>query len=989
MSRRAILYSQGNILTLSIILQDGRAFFSQYLPLNIYLTYRFLSASALPKQPTHSESIHNTEIGMKLPENLCNQIFDDCLEPNKCRLLSPNYPGFYPRNKTCHYLIRQKVDSSQIGSGLGPRITINQSNEYKISIFSGSSSTNNGKQTRTGLISDCPLDRVTVYDGPSTSSPRLLQFCGTGALPTLTSSKGEMLLVLTSVQDNALSDSRFEINIQVNMVKKEVNREVSKTGQGGGRVDAREGIGLGSTRRVESDLNPLGYPKCEYIYDGSVSRSGRIEATVAPSTAHNTSCLYRFTSPYSFDKIWLRFISYFTEDSHPWSTEEKCDSGEMKISEIRQQQKLIGHFCEKISPKICGRAFTGYNSMVPCSYPKESYLSKGPNLLISQFQRRLPGLTYLPTKFTAQYEFIDTAESGEPIIGTLCDRRFTSTQSLSGHIWSSRNVFYYGRGGNSDVSCSYYFNGRVGEKLVLRLTSLKLSTSTCQQATNGPVQTYSCYPGSSSPSQSTTRGKAAYKRVKERNKFSPLLPSSPPHPTSSTSPSSSSLQSNLITSSTLRVYDSVTNELLSVACFCDSANLTATISSPIILNLIGPHSVLNFTITGMSSLHDFTDFHFEGKYEFVANNYCTTNAIDLIKSDGEGEISYTVPSDHNFSNNNQFKCRWIFVWYPNKFVSLHINGYRPRRGQKCESKNRFIIYWDSPWRPMATICARSNSTGLDGVGNDHVETINLSLSLMQERSSSWSSMTSPVSPRSTLVPPNEHNNFASSSTPNQDQHYYQSRPQDSMYPSSPISFFNSSSLRFIIEIIAETPSATFNFRWVTQKTPVNARKTETSETLRNTDCLYKCPEFNFCLSPDLLCDGVKHCPSGYDESNVFCSSSFLLVYCFLALVTMVAIVAGILYSIVRTLKRRSNQLSSIHDNHSCQPPATICSLFDGQGSTSTGSLCSSTLHNRNSTSSPSAYLTSSTTQGPATLSTLNEFESELMGVYSDNCDRNV
>lgn len=73
-----------------------------------------------------SESIHNTEIGMKLPENLCNQIFDDCLEPNKCRLLSPNYPGFYPRNKTCHYLIRQKVDSSQIGSGLGPRITINQ-----------------------------------------------------------------------------------------------------------------------------------------------------------------------------------------------------------------------------------------------------------------------------------------------------------------------------------------------------------------------------------------------------------------------------------------------------------------------------------------------------------------------------------------------------------------------------------------------------------------------------------------------------------------------------------------------------------------------------------------------------------------------------------------------------------------------------------------------------------------------------------------------
>ncbi|XP_053204098.1 uncharacterized protein LOC128388688 [Panonychus citri] len=626
--------------------------------------------------------------------------------------------------------------------------------------------------------------------------------------------------------------------------------------------------------------------------------------------------------------------------------------------------------------------------------------------MISQFQRRLPGLTYIPTKFTARYEFIDTYESGDPIIGTLCDRRFDSIKSSTGTIRSSRNLFFYGRGGNRDVSCSYYFNGRVGEKLILKITSLKLTSASqlCRQSTNDPIQTYSCIsplnPSSSSsqsistsPLSTLTKTKSTFGLRGKDNQLKQSSYSSKGFTLTKTraSASLSSVSSSSLSSSTLRVYDSVTNELLSVACFCDSTNLTVNLKTPIILNLIGSQSVLNFTIIGMNFNQDYNDFHFEGKYEFIDNNYCSSHSIDSTQTDleSEGSISYQVPSDLDWSTNSQFKCRWIFIWYPNKFVSLRFDGYRPKRDQRCEGKNRIVIYWDSPWRPMATVCARNSSIvqRVGGNGNDQVETINLSLSLMQSSSSSFgtsfpssqsnsstsmkrrpssSSSSSSISSSSLSTSWNHNdNNHLSSLLLPQDVNRFQWKSQDNLYPSSAISFFNSSSLRVIIEIIAETPSAHFNFHWLTHKSPPPThQKAETSETLRNTDCLYKCPELNFCLSPDLLCDGVKHCPSGYDESNVFCSSSSLIATLFFTLIIMILAVGGIFYSIIRSLRRRSSQSTSIHDIGSCLPPTTI---FGSLEETASGSIGRESSSVSSGSFSNFTHLTSSSTNRPPSL----------------------
>lgn len=38
------------------------------------------------------------------------------------------------------------------------------------------------------------------------------------------------------------------------------------------------------------------------------------------------------------------------------------------------------------------------------------------------------------------------------------------------------------------------------------------------------------------------------------------------------------------------------------------------------------------------------------------------------------------------------------------------------------------------------------------------------------------------------------------------------------------------------------------------------------------NCLYRCPELDACVNVSVWCDGIDHCPSGYDESFTHCSA---------------------------------------------------------------------------------------------------------------------
>ncbi|XP_074595812.1 uncharacterized protein LOC141850949 [Brevipalpus obovatus] len=998
MSRKAVYYSESNSLYLSVFLPEGRGFFAQYLPLNVYLTYRFLDSQSVKQQTLPNISPSSSLVTpSRIPGSVCDLLYDDCLPPRRCRLQSPNYPGFYPRNQTCHFIIRQ---TKRLPKGYLAKISISQTNEYKISIFSGSSTASNGKQVKKGLSFDCNLDYISIFDGPTTESNRLLQFCGSGHLPPLTSTRDQMLVVLHSSVNNVLSDSRFEFDIKIEL-----------TNDNGGSSSSS------SSSNVKNAILPSSSKSiCDFLYTSQQARRGLITSSRQTiSSNSDITCNYRFVSDNRHDKVWIQFISYFVEDLNPWSNEEKCDSSKLEIYEppslstsssssssspapasssssssptlstlsshfstspashvnpdnnsnnnnisriaiVNSQYALSERFCEKSSPKICGRIQNATSlPNIPCSYPKESYLSKSSSLLIAHNHRQMSGLYSMPAHFSAIYEFVETLETGDPIIGTLCDRRFVSSKYPIGMVRSSRNVFYYGRGGNQNVSCSYYFHAKHGERLQITIHSLKLKSNRCTQHFSRLQNTYRCrsqsittestksdnnnnnntdyYSDNNSSSASNAR-RRSQGRISPSSSYyshlsslqfssSPITASSSFSQSSPSSPSSSSSSSSIL--STLLVFDSVSNELFNVACFCDSQSLDFK-RKPIVLNLIGTDSVLNFTVTGMSPFHDFDDFEFEGIFKFIDDNQCSSNRIET-KSDNQGEIMYTVPSNMNheprgyansnhgsstgerdntgnnyLSSSNEFKCRWMFVWYPSKYLSIKFNGYKPDRTNGCRTKNRYIIYWGSPWKPQVTICANSDPQ------SRATETLHLSSSMIAASQSGERSNANGDSSSSW---------FASRLT------------QTDLHPSRTISFFNHTSSKIIVEIIG-TDNTTFTFRWLTIKN--NPRHVaETSETMRNTDCRHKCPELNVCIHPDLLCDGIKHCPSGYDESNQFCRSSTLWWTVAVSMILLLGVLFLISYSLIMMIRRRKKRTRSVHDVNDVHGTSGLVTLSSSLG----------------------------------------------------------
>jgi hypothetical protein len=49
------------------------------------------------------------------------------------------------------------------------------------------------------------------------------------------------------------------------------------------------------------------------------------------------------------------------------------------------------------------------------------------------------------------------------------------------------------------------------------------------------------------------------------------------------------------------------------------------------------------------------------------------------------------------------------------------------------------------------------------------------------------------------------------------------------------------------------------------------------------DCEHRCPELDACINSSLWCDGVDHCPSGYDEAVKHCSFIWQIPLLYLAL----------------------------------------------------------------------------------------------------------
>ena len=505
----------------------------------------------------------------------------------------------------------------------------------------------------------------------------MAEFCGQGSLSDIISSQSDVLVVLHSAPSQVLYNSRLELDVQVKFEK------------------------------IHDDgaINQIGI--CDYIYDKEKTTSGII-STPRHSIPANTTCSFKFISKDPDDRIWIYFLSYFVQDKHQWSNQERCDVSKLEIYDYvfeplttkknnstlhqqnllkehqqnllkehqqnllkeHQQQReylqLKGHqqqqiehqhsqvysYCEKTSPKICGRAADAHNhlSLNPCSHPNESYFSLGPQLMIrQQFYKHFDLYQNQRASFSARFEFVNTLQFGNEIPGTLCDREIFSSEYQQGKFESSKNVFLYGRGGRPDLNCNFHLRGNQNQRLRIIIESVKLRSDDCEQKYDQKNRIYDCQMSSSS--------------------------------TNSLKPSKISM---------ITIYDMLLFESVKIACLCnvvstDSVGVTGngnvnsnTNKKKIIIDTIGSNSIVNFSVLGMSPFEDHNDYGFKASFEFLPVHTCDINSNGLVqKRNGtEGEIHYSIPHSYDFEKNGPLKCRWVIQAKHGKHLYLKFKGHQ-------------------------------------------------------------------------------------------------------------------------------------------------------------------------------------------------------------------------------------------------------------------------------------------------------------------------
>lgn len=80
------------------------------------------------------------------------------------------------------------------------------------------------------------------------------------------------------------------------------------------------------------------------------------------------------------------------------------------------------------------------------------------------------------------------------------------------------------------------------------------------------------------------------------------------------------------------------------------------------------------------------------------------------------------------------------------------------------------------------------------------------------------------------------------------------------------------------------------------------------------DCEQRCPELDACINASLWCDGVSHCPSGYDEALTHCSIILRLppLHLGLGALVIVALIALMCFVVWRIFRQRTNRSISQH-----------------------------------------------------------------------------
>ncbi|XP_063974900.1 uncharacterized protein LOC135161350 [Diachasmimorpha longicaudata] len=663
-------------------------------------------------------------------------------------------------------------------------------------------------------------DYLTVYDGGSTTDRVLVRLCGGDAVPDIVSSRNTMLLEFhTSPYDNPFHPVPLSF-----LPGFELEVQVLF-------VDEK------SRTFVKENAN------CDFHITSYESQSGLLE-NPKHSLPPNTTCRYHFQGKPN-EIVWISFIKYYAASTDPASSIDSGNECNAKLliwdgnptrgldtsKKHMRKSRLMGQFCKDDIPLLCDHSLLRNSSRHtrPCSL-SESYVSASRDLTLEHILRQ--GSALYPISFVLRYEFVHDSMSCHMVFSASSTPTSQSPgqsvqskkSTITGKFTSPKSVFFYGRGGAQNLSCVYRFEAEASQRIEITLSRASFGDKVCMSYVDPLVNRWACD-----------------RRISDEGKkgYAELVVSEYPW-------------------NGVKLYRD---------CLC--SNITD--NGIALTSLTSSVVELKFTVTRMNVTQDYDDFFFEGEYQFVdsseaSEQSCSSNFEERRLGGTSGEISLRSPMtnrlDHddavidvaaieevlqrantdNTEDVTSTQCvnePWLIEPEDPRihFIYLRTTGFaiNDDNVEDCSTLNRIIVYSAGNTRERSVICPESGTH----VGKK-IKTVDFF-------SGGW--------------------NYSSVTN------------------ASGIGVMMQHARSFVVEFL-QREHGFYAVTWIAiskRGTAQGGSSGGIAAGAPHEQCPYRCPEIQACISSVLWCDGVRHCPSGFDEEEENCSYRFGVTLLYVAI----------------------------------------------------------------------------------------------------------
>ncbi|KAJ2947612.1 hypothetical protein O0L34_g17412 [Tuta absoluta] len=362
-------------------------------------TYRFINATEF-------------EVGTPVPNTLCSYT----IEANKRKtgmLLSPTYPGIYPKDMTCNY---------QFVGQQGQRIRL----EFRdFDLFFGGP--------------HCPFDWVRVYDGPDNTAAVIGTYCGQQRNLVLYSSDHRLLVTFFTLARSANTQNRgfkgiFEFSesfVKLDFISKH---------------DAEHIRGSECDQKILSKKESTGFvyhPNYPYPY---------IQKVVC------RYFIYGMQDSQNLERVRLEFLNFSIPKSDKVKPESSsCPDGYLKVY-LRGQEATDSY--DKHDAELCGEGTVG-----PPAFPAQ-LMSDGPRLVMVFSSGDNQGKGF-KAKYTFETEY---RVPGTAAPGGECAFTYHSEAKKRGEFNSPRYPSNY----PSHTNCTYTLDATPNEQVTVVFDHFKV-----------------------------------------------------------------------------------------------------------------------------------------------------------------------------------------------------------------------------------------------------------------------------------------------------------------------------------------------------------------------------------------------------------------------------------------------------------------------------------------------------------------------------------